>query len=87
MPTRSNLGAKDFELIAAVISDSVLSPQDRIDLAFDFADRLLATSDSFDPIRFVNDSTGVDYSPEIVGAVSTGLRLRVKALEARRSQR
>lgn len=88
MPTRSNLGAKDYELIAAVLSDSdSVGSAYKTDLAFEFADRLVATSDSFDPLRFIQDATGAVYSPEIVGAYSPALRLRVKALEARRSHR
>lgn len=84
MPTRSNLGAKDYELIAAVIIESSLDPDDKADLAFEFADRLVATSDSFDPVRFIQSATDLDYSPDVVGAYSPALRLRVKALAARR---
>lgn len=86
MPTRYNLSAKDYELIASVLSEAP-ADTDKADLAFEFADRLVATSDSFDPIRFINDATGALWSPEIVGAYSPALRLRVKALEARRSPR
>lgn len=87
MPARYNLSAKDYELIAAVLSDSGQGAMDKADLAFEFADRLLPTSDSFDPLRFIRDATGIEYSPDVVSAYSPALRLRVKALEARRSAR
>lgn len=84
MPTRSNLGAKDYELIASVLIESGLDRGEREGLAFEFADRLVATSDSFDPLRFINQVTGQDFTGPMVGDYSTAIRLRVEALEARR---
>lgn len=87
MPTRVNLSAKDFELIAAVIADSVLSDDDKWDLSLAFADRLLATSDSFDPVRFVSDAADTLVDADEIAACSTALRYRVEAQAARRSPR
>jgi len=88
MPTRSNLGAKDFELISAVLAESLILNDDKIDLALAFADRLVSTSDSFDPMRFIGAVAGATLvdTDEVTG-FSTALRLRVEALEARRSPR
>ena len=89
MPTRSNLGAKDYELIASVLHDSdVINAFQQRSLALDFADRLVSTSDSFDPVRFVNQAVpGGGYSADDVSDWTTALRLRIKALEARRGGR
>lgn len=48
------MSKKDFELIADIINNSVISnPVDKIDLATDFADRLAQTNPRFQKDRFL----------------------------------
>jgi hypothetical protein len=75
----------DFETIASVIHDSqALDDLTARALALDMAEALCAGSDSFDPIRFAKQ-VDVRVTRDEVVDWSHALRLRVLALEARRS--
>lgn len=82
------MNAGDYEQVAAVIAESpALShlPPDRMRaLVLDFADRFVATSERFDPVRFANTcNAGVFTDTDVMGW-SHGLHLRVSALHSRR---
>lgn len=85
MSARFNLTRKDYELIAATIAESEAIPDSaRSAVALDFADRLCVTTDSFDPVRFVNSCLEDPMTAESVAAWTHSLKLRVEAIAARR---
>lgn len=82
------MNAGDYETLASVLAESPsledMSPENVRGLVLDFADKLCATSERFDPVRFANTCGAGVFSAQDVMEYSHALHLRVMALTARR---